>query len=94
MLYNEEIILAGYNESPYLFARLQRVIGFIYGIASHYDESTKILTKLRKLYDHKGLLIVHWKETPTVREKEFFRLAWASIIGDGSSSVHHAEPGN
>jgi len=42
-----------------------------------------------KLHDHKGTLMVSWKEQPTDGEKEMFVKAWKSRIGDGAPNVEH-----
>ena len=47
------------------------------------------IEKFTQLHDHKGTLILFWSEAPSDTEREYFRRAWASKIGDGSDNVEH-----
>ena len=68
--------------------RLNRVYGYAVALADAAGNSACI-TKLMRLHDHKGNLIVHWRVAPTAAEKGFFVSAWRSLIGDESDHVSH-----
>ena len=68
--------------------RLNRVYGYAVALADAAGNSTCI-TKLTRIHDHKGNLIVYWQVAPTVDEKGFFVSAWRSLIGDESDNVSH-----
>lgn len=88
------------EQEPERLIRLQRVLGYVFALAEHYGNDA-LLEKLDGLNDHKGHLSVIWRRPPTSGEKDFFRAAWMSLIGDGSDHVEHqsndesaAEPPN
>lgn len=68
--------------------RLNRVYGYAIALADA-DHDRECINKLAGLHDHKGNLIVSWRTGPSEREREFFRLAWSSLIGDESEHVSH-----
>jgi hypothetical protein len=73
---------------PDRIERLNRVYGYAIGLADHQG-NTECITKLARLHDHKGSLIVLWLAAPTEEEKQFFSRAWASQVGDGTTTVEH-----
>ena len=79
-----------YNEGsePFRINRLHAVWGYAIAQADHYGNSD-LQTKVAELYDHKGILIVKWKEAGSPGEKDFFSRAWTSCIGDSSDNVEH-----
>lgn len=68
--------------------RVNRVYGYAVGIADE-RRNKGFITKLARLHDHKGTLIVVWRSAPTDEEKVFLLQAWQSLIGDESSNVEH-----
>ena len=68
--------------------RLNRVYGYAIALAD-VDGNRECITKLARVHDHKGNLIVHWHVAPTLREQGFFVKAWQSQIGDESAHVTH-----
>ena len=74
---------------PDRIERLSRVYGYAIGLAD-IDGNTECITKLAKIHDHKGTLMVIWYEQPDAKEKSYFVRAWQSRIGDESSHVEHA----
>jgi hypothetical protein len=68
--------------------RLHSVWGYAVALADHYGNGD-LRKKVAALHDHKGSLTVKWKKKATEGEREFFRRAWESDIGDGSSAVEH-----
>jgi hypothetical protein len=74
---------------PDRIERLSRVYGYAIGLAD-VDGNTECITKLAKVHDHKGTLMVIWYDEPTKKEKSYFLRAWQSRIGDESSQVEHA----
>jgi len=74
---------------PDRIERLSRVYGYAIGLAD-VDQNTDCITKLAKIHDHKGTLMVIWHEAPTSAEKNYFLRAWQSRIGDESDQVEHA----
>jgi hypothetical protein len=73
---------------PELIERLQRVYGYAMALADTAG-CDGFADKLAQLHDHKGTLIAFWHDTPDEREKQFLVRAWASAIGNGSTSVEH-----
>ena len=73
---------------PDRIERLTRVYGYVAALADQADDAG-LIEKIMQLHDHKGTLIVFWREPPSAAEKDFFVQAWASKIGDGSSNVEH-----
>lgn len=69
--------------------RLSRVYGYAVALADAAGLGQGFIEKFAQLHDHKGTLIVFWHEAPNDAEREFFVRAWASKIGDGSTSVEH-----
>ncbi|PXX43087.1 hypothetical protein [Undibacterium pigrum] len=74
---------------PDRIERLSRVYGYAMGLAD-IDGNTECITKLAKIHDHKGTLMVIWYEAPTQAEKNYFVRAWNSRIGDETEIVEHA----
>jgi hypothetical protein len=74
---------------PDRIERLSRVYGYAMGLAD-IDGNTVCITKLAKIHDHKGTLMVIWYEAPTQAEKNYFVRAWNSRIGDETEIVEHA----
>ncbi|CDG83844.1 hypothetical protein [Janthinobacterium agaricidamnosum] len=73
---------------PDRIERLTRVYGYTAALADRAG-NRHFIEKVAQIHDHKGTLIVFWHEAPTEDEKNFFVLAWASKIGDGSLNVEH-----
>jgi hypothetical protein len=73
---------------PDRIERLNRVYGYAMALADRAD-CGGFVEKLTQIHDHKGTLIVFWNDAPADAEKEFFTRAWASKVGDGSTSVEH-----
>lgn len=76
------------NTEPDRIERLNRVYGYVLGLADHHG-FTEFITKFTQIHDHKGNLIVYWDIAPTDAEKEVFVKAWESKIGDGTNKVTH-----
>lgn len=76
------------STEPDRLERLIRVWGYSVAVAD-FAQNTEFMHKISQLHDHKGTLIVFWHETPTEDEKNFFKRAWASQMGDGTESVEH-----
>ena len=74
---------------PDRIERLTRVYGYAVALADAGGMGEGFIEKFSQLHDHKGTLIVFWGDTPSEAEKDFFKRAWASKIGDGSSNVEH-----
>ena len=79
-----------YNQAtePSRIDRLRTVWGYVVGLADHYG-NRDLASKIAELHDHKGILVVRWKEDGTAGEKEFFSRAWKSSIGDFCDNVEH-----
>lgn len=73
---------------PDRIERLTRVYGYVMALADA-NGNTAFVEKFTQLHDHKGTLIVFWNLAPDNAEREYFVKAWASKIGDGSTSVEH-----
>ena len=74
---------------PDRLERLNRTYGYVVGMAD-VEGNIDTITKIAKLHDHKGTLMVIWRVTPTEKEKIYFLKAWKSRIGDESTRVEHA----
>lgn len=74
---------------PDRIERLSRVYGYAIALAD-VDGNAECITKLAKIHDHKGTLMVIWYAAPTPTEKNYFLRAWQSRIGDESTQVEHA----
>lgn len=73
------------------FKRFERVVGYVCAFGEHYGNNA-LLSKIAKLHDHKGMLEVTWRVSPTDGEKEILAKAWRSLIGDGAAkNVEHQE---
>ena len=83
-----DIEVTAYEDDKLRYQRLERVVGYICAIAEHYGNE-KLLSKIKKLHDQKGILEVHWLKEPTEGEKEWLVKAWLSSIGDGADNVEH-----
>ena len=73
---------------PDRIERLNRVYGYVAALADQAG-NTGLIEKIMQLHDHKGTLIVFWHVPPGASEKDYFVQAWASKVGDGSTSVEH-----
>ena len=76
------------DSEPDRLERLNRVYGYAIGLADSAGDTTCI-TKLSRLHDHKGNLIVLWNAKPSNAQKGYFTKAWQSQIGDGTTHVEH-----
>ncbi|MBC7575146.1 MAG: hypothetical protein H7244_12530 [Herminiimonas sp.] len=76
------------DTEPDRVERLNRVYGYAIALADA-DANGDCITKLTRLHDHKGQLIVHWAVAPNAREQDYFLRAWKSLIGDRSENVAH-----
>lgn len=77
------------HTEPDRIERLTRVYGYVVALADASGAVDGFIEKFTQLHDHKGTLIVFWNEPPTDAERDYFRRAWASKIGDGSDNVEH-----
>lgn len=83
-------ISATHSETePDRLERLYRVYGYAIALADA-DSNPDCITKLAKIHDHKGTLMVIWHAAPTEMERIYFLKAWRSKVGDESSHVEHA----
>lgn len=73
---------------PDRIERLNRVYGYAMALAD-VAGCAGFVDKLSQLHDHKGTLIAFWNDVPDAAEREFLVRAWASKVGDGSTSVEH-----
>ena len=73
---------------PDRIERLTRVYGYVMALADAGGKAA-FVEKFTQLHDHKGTLIVFWNLAPDDAERAYFAKAWASKIGDGSTSVEH-----
>jgi len=73
---------------PDRIERLNRVYGYVAALADQAG-LPHVIEQVGQLHDHKGTLIVFWLVPPGAPEKELFSLAWASRMGDGTTSVEH-----
>lgn len=76
------------DTEPDRIERLNRIYGYAIGLADIAGDE-ECITKLSRLHDHKGNLIVVWNEEPTEIQKGFFTKAWMSQVGDGTTNVEH-----
>ena len=76
------------DTEPDRVERLNRAYGYAIALADA-DGNKACITKLARLHDHKGNLIVYWWVAPTLREKSFFVQAWQSLVGDVTDHVSH-----
>jgi len=90
-LYHDEIEISAYEPAPHRRQRLERVVGYVCALGEHYGNKA-LLPKIAKLHDHKGMLEVTWRMSPTDGEKEILAKAWGSLIGDGAGeNVEHQQ---
>ncbi|MBY0572480.1 MAG: hypothetical protein K2P84_02265 [Undibacterium sp.] len=83
-------ISATHSETePDRLERLYRVYGYAMALADS-DGNTECITKLAKIHDHKGTLMVIWHSPPNALERIYFQKAWHSRVGDESNHVEHA----
>lgn len=83
-------ISATHSETePDRLERLNRVYGYAIALADA-DDNVECITKLAKIHDHKGTLMVIWHSPPTELERIYFLKAWKSKVGDESTHVEHA----
>ncbi len=80
------------DTEPDRLERLNRVYGYAIGLADG-DSNGACITKIARLHDHKGTLIVTWHVAPSAGEKEYFGRAWQSLVGDRSENVSHEMTG-
>lgn len=71
---------------PDRIERLNRVYGYMVGMADHAHNKTFIY-KLAQLHDDRGTMTVFWREQLTAEEKSFCMKAWESQVGDGTRAV-------
>lgn len=76
------------DTEPDRVERLNRIYGYAVALADAAG-NTECITKIAQLHDHKGNLIVTWREEPTNAERGFFLRAWQSLVGDRSENVSH-----
>ena len=74
---------------PDRIERLTRVYGYAVALADAAGMGEGFIEKFTQLHDHKGTLIVFWNDAPSDAERDFFKRAWASKVGDGSDNVEH-----
>jgi hypothetical protein len=68
--------------------RLDRVYGYAMALAD-VDGDSGFVDKLTQVHDHKGTLIVFWQDAPSEVQMSYWARAWASKVGDGTSTVVH-----
>jgi len=73
---------------PDRIERLDRVYGYAMALAD-VDGDGGFVEKLTQLHDHKGTLIVFWHEAPSEAQMHYCARAWASKVGDGTTTVVH-----
>lgn len=76
------------DTEPDRIERLNRVYGYAIGLADS-DGNPDCITKLARVHDHKGTLVVTWNTAPSAPEKAYFARAWQSLVGDRSTNVTH-----
>jgi len=74
---------------PDRIERLTRTYGYAVALADAAGMGDTFIEKFTQLHDHKGTLIVFWNDAPSDAERDFFKRAWASKMGDGSGNVEH-----
>jgi len=87
-MYLDTVKLTASEDDTQRIYRLSRVIGYVQALAEQ-ENNESILDKVSKLHDHEGTMTVVWKKQPTEKEKELFKKAWESRIGDGAPNVKH-----
>lgn len=89
--HNVEVTANRSDEEPGRIIRLERVLGFVQGLASHYG-NIQLLDKVVSVHDHKGDLTVCWSVNPTGGEMELFNRAWNDpIVGDAWGPIEHID---
>src|SRR4051812_5378008 len=83
-----DITLTAENEVEGRLVRLNQVIGYVCALGDA-DGNSRVLDKVAGLHDHKGDLLVIWKQQPTSAEMRYFSVAWMSNVGDGADNVKH-----
>ncbi len=73
---------------PDRIERLDRVYGYAMALAD-VDGDGGFVDKLTQVHDHKGTLIVFWHDAPSEVQKGYWARAWASKVGDGTTTVVH-----
>jgi hypothetical protein len=73
---------------PDRIERLDRVYGYAMALAD-VDGDSGFVEKLNQLHDHKGTLIVFWHDVPSEEQMNYCARAWASKVGDGTTTVVH-----
>jgi hypothetical protein len=73
---------------PDRIERLDRVYGYAMALAD-VDGDSVFVDKLTQVHDHKGTLIVFSHEAPTELQQNYWARAWASKVGDGTTTVVH-----
>lgn len=83
-------ISATHSETePDRLERLYRVYGYAIALADVAGD-IECITKVAKIHDHKGTLMVIWYAEPTEEQKNYFVKAWRSKVGDETTHVEHA----
>ena len=80
------------DTEPDRLERLNRVYGYAIAQAD-LDNDRDCITRLVRLHDHKGTLVVTWRVAPSDLEKAYFSRAWQSLVGDRSENVAHEVAG-
>lgn len=73
---------------PDRIERLDRVYGYAMALAD-VDGDGGFVDRLTQIHDHKGTLIVFWREAPSDTQIAYWARAWSSKVGDGSTAVVH-----
>lgn len=83
-------ISATHSETePDRLERLYRVYGYAIALAD-VEGDVDCISKVAKIHDHKGTLMVIWHSPPTEKQKIYFIKAWKSKVGDETTHVEHA----
>jgi hypothetical protein len=87
---NNEPRFTAYNQAtePSRLDRLKMVWGYAVALADQCGNAA-FTSAVAELHDHKGILGIVWKRSPSAGEKEFFSRAWKSSVGDRTDIVEH-----
>ena len=83
-----QITATNSDTEPDRVERLNRVYGYAIALADASGDP-ECITKLARIHDHKGTLVVHWRAEPSMQQQDFFVAAWQSLVGDRSQNVTH-----
>lgn len=88
--YQIEIDANRANEGQYYrIERIHRILGYAQALADA-DNNQAFCKKVKSIYEFKGHLTVSWDIEPSELEKEYFQIAWGSIVTDyESNEVEH-----